>query len=99
YSFITYADNSATSNYHSLQVQVNRRYAQRFQTGVSYTLSKSFTTEQGAAGRDGACNLPVGAITNNNQSTSCFINPLVPTEQWLGGPQLFGHTHHLVHTL
>ena len=96
YSFITYADNSATSNYHSLQVQVNRRYSQGFQTGVSYTLSKSFTTEQGAAGRDGACNLPVGAITNNNQSTACFINPYVPTEQWLGGPQAFDQTHIMV---
>jgi hypothetical protein len=96
YSFITYADNSATSNYHSLQVQVNRRYAQGFLTGVSYTLSKSYTTEQGAAGRDGACNYSVGAITNNNQSTACFINPFVPTDQWLGGPQAFDQTHILV---
>jgi hypothetical protein len=63
---------------------------------VSYTLSKSYTTEHGAAGRDGACNLPVGTITNNNQSTNCFINPFVPTEQWLGGPQAFDQTHVLV---
>jgi hypothetical protein len=96
YSFITYADNSATSNYHSLQVQVNRRYAKGFLTGVSYTLSKSYTTEQGSAGREGACNLPVGAITNNNQSTNCFINRFVPTNQWLGGPEAFDQTHILV---
>ena len=96
YSFITYIDNSATSNYHSLQVQVNRRYTQTFLTGVSYTLSKSYTTEPGAAGRDGACNYPVGAITNNNQSATCFINPFVKTSQWLGGPQAFDQTHVLV---
>src|SRR5678816_3385225 len=30
------------SNYHSLQVQMNRRYARGFQYGVAYTFSKSF---------------------------------------------------------
>jgi hypothetical protein len=32
---------SGTSNYNSLQVQVNRRYTQGFQYGVAYTYSKS----------------------------------------------------------
>jgi len=32
---------SGTSNYHSLQVQVNRRYTNRFQYGVAYTLGRS----------------------------------------------------------
>lgn len=33
---------SGTSNYNSLQVQVNRRYTAGFQYGVAYTYSKSF---------------------------------------------------------
>ena len=33
---------SGTSNYNSLQVQVNRRYTRGFQYGVAYTYSKSF---------------------------------------------------------
>jgi hypothetical protein len=32
---------SGTSNYNSLQVQLNRRYTSRFQYGVAYTFSKS----------------------------------------------------------
>ncbi len=71
YTVITYRDSSATSDYHSFQVQVNRRYNRGFATGVAYTLSKSYTNE--------------GAI-----------NPFVPTDQWLGGPQAFDQTHVLV---
>ncbi len=33
---------SGTSNYNSLQVQLNRRYTHNFQYGVAYTYSKSF---------------------------------------------------------
>jgi Carboxypeptidase regulatory-like domain/TonB-dependent Receptor Plug Domain len=33
---------SGTSNYNSMQVQVNRRYTRGFQYGVAYTYSKSF---------------------------------------------------------
>ena len=33
---------SGTSNYNGLQVQVNRRYANRFQYGIAYTYSKTF---------------------------------------------------------
>jgi hypothetical protein len=33
---------SGTSNYNSMQVQVNRRYTQGFQFGAAYTYSKSF---------------------------------------------------------
>ena len=28
-------------------------------------------------------------VTNANQDATCFINPYVPTSQWLGGPQSF----------
>src|SRR5437762_1219556 len=96
YSFLTYLTNDATSNYHALQVQANRRYTQSFMMGLSYTLSKSFTTEPGAAQRDGACAYNPGTVTNANQSTTCFVNPYVPTKQWLGGPQYFDQTHVLV---
>jgi hypothetical protein len=71
YTVITYRDSSATSDYHSLQVQVNRRFDRGFATGVAYTLSKSYTNEG-------------------------VINPFVPTEQWLGGPQSFDQRHVLV---
>ena len=96
YSFLTYLTNEATSNYHSMQVQLNRRYTQSFLMGLSYTLSKSWTTEPGGAQRDGACAYNVGIVTNANQSTTCFINPYVPSTQWLGGPQYFDQTHVLV---
>jgi hypothetical protein len=33
---------SGTSNYHSMQAQVNRRYSNNFQYGLAYTYSKSF---------------------------------------------------------
>jgi Carboxypeptidase regulatory-like domain len=45
YTVITYRDSSATSDYHSFQVQVNRRYDRGLATGVAYTLSKSHTNE------------------------------------------------------
>ncbi|PYR96678.1 MAG: hypothetical protein DMG16_27145 [Acidobacteria bacterium] len=96
YSFLTYLTNDATSNYHALQVQLNRRYTQSFLMGLSYTLSKSYTTEPGAAQREGACAYNPGTVTNANQSTTCFVNPYVPTKQWLGGPQYFDQTHVLV---
>jgi hypothetical protein len=41
YSAISYYDNSATSNYHSLQVSVNRRFARNIQFGFNYTWSKA----------------------------------------------------------
>lgn len=96
YSFLRYITNEATSNYHSLQVQVNRRYTTSFLMGLAYTFSKSWTTEPGAAGRDGACNYQAGTVTNANQDATCFINPFVPTSQWLGGRQAFDQTHVLV---
>ena len=37
---------SGTANYNSLQVQVNRRYANNFQYGVAYTFSKSLDYAQ-----------------------------------------------------
>jgi hypothetical protein len=42
YSDINLVSWSGTSNYNSLQVQVNRRYTKGFQFGVAYTYGKSF---------------------------------------------------------
>lgn len=42
YSDINLVTWSGTSNYNSLQVQVNRRYTRGFQYGLAYTYSKSF---------------------------------------------------------
>lgn len=41
YGSITYQTFSGNSNYNSLQVQINRRYANNFQYGLAYTYSKS----------------------------------------------------------
>jgi hypothetical protein len=41
YNDVNYREWAATSNYHSLQVQVNRRFARRLQYGVSWTWSKA----------------------------------------------------------
>ena len=41
YTSITYSEPAATSNYHSLQVSVNRRYARGLQLGGSWTWSKA----------------------------------------------------------
>ena len=40
FSGVNYINWGATSNYHALQVQVNRRFAQNLQFGASYTFSK-----------------------------------------------------------
>ncbi|MBI4876700.1 MAG: TonB-dependent receptor [Acidobacteria bacterium] len=40
YSGITFSDNAYSSNYHSLRVAVNRRYAKGVQFGAAYTYSK-----------------------------------------------------------
>ena len=42
YTDINRVEWGGTSNYNSLQVQVNRRYANNFQYGLAYTWSKSF---------------------------------------------------------
>jgi hypothetical protein len=41
YNNINYLEAAGTSNYHSLQVQANRRFARRLQFGVSWTWSKA----------------------------------------------------------
>jgi len=41
YDGINYREFSSTSNYHSMQVQVNRRFARSLQYGVSWTWSKA----------------------------------------------------------
>jgi hypothetical protein len=42
YADINIVTYSGTSNYNSLQVQVNRRYTRGFQYGIAYTYSKAF---------------------------------------------------------
>jgi hypothetical protein len=96
YAYLPYIDNTATSNYHSLQVQLNRRYTQSFLMGLAYTFSKTWTTEPGTNAREGACNYQVGTVTNAAQIGNCQANPYVPTSQWLGGRQAFDQTHVLV---
>lgn len=41
YAGITFYENTGTSDYDALQVQVNRRFTSGFQFGVAYTLSRS----------------------------------------------------------
>ena len=41
YSGINYQENSGWSNYHALQVSLNRRYTSKFQYGIAYTWSKA----------------------------------------------------------
>jgi hypothetical protein len=42
--YLRFWENSVNSNYHSLQVQVNRRYAQGLAINANYTLAKSLDT-------------------------------------------------------
>jgi hypothetical protein len=45
YGAINLRDYGATSNYHALQTSVNRRFTRGLQFGVSYTWSKTLTTQ------------------------------------------------------
>ncbi len=38
---VSYRENASSSNYHALQAQINRRFAQSLQFGVAYTWSKA----------------------------------------------------------
>ncbi|MDX2153177.1 MAG: carboxypeptidase-like regulatory domain-containing protein [Bryobacteraceae bacterium] len=51
---VSYIEDSGYSNYHALQVALNRRYAKGFQYGVAYTWSKAM----GIANQDGG-GLPI----------------------------------------
>ncbi|MGH9657403.1 MAG: carboxypeptidase regulatory-like domain-containing protein [Bryobacteraceae bacterium] len=51
YSDIGYRDASATSNYHSLQVTVNRRFARGLEFGASWTWSKALDFVDGDQAR------------------------------------------------
>lgn len=44
---INYREFTATSNYHSMQLSVRRRFARGFTFGLAYTWSKAFTTANG----------------------------------------------------
>ena len=50
YGNITYVENSGTSNYNSLQVSVNRRFAAGIQFGLAYTWSKAMGLGSGETG-------------------------------------------------
>ncbi len=54
YQNVNYIEFSGTSNYNSLQVAVNRRFAKAFQFGVAYTWSKAMDYTSGDGG-----NLPI----------------------------------------
>ena len=58
YSAIAYWADDATSNYHSLQITANRRFARNIQFGFAYTWSKAMDWADGA---DGAVNNDVPA--------------------------------------
>jgi hypothetical protein len=45
YAAINLRDYGATSNYHALQTSVNRRFTKGLQFGISYTWSKTMTTQ------------------------------------------------------
>ncbi len=47
YADILYIEMAGTSNYHSLQTQVNKRFAKGFQFGVAWTWSKAMTIVNG----------------------------------------------------
>ena len=47
YGSIQYREFSSTSNYHSMQVQLNRRFAQSFQYGFAWTWSKAMDFADG----------------------------------------------------
>ncbi len=47
YGDIQYIEMASTSNYHSLQTQLNKRFSKGFQFGVSYTWSKALTLVNG----------------------------------------------------
>jgi hypothetical protein len=50
YSSISYYEDDATSNYHSLQVSANRRFARNLEFGVSWTWSKTMDYTDGLWG-------------------------------------------------
>jgi hypothetical protein len=50
YGNITYVENSGTSNYNSLQVTANRRFAAGLQFGLAYTWSKAMGLASGETG-------------------------------------------------
>jgi hypothetical protein len=53
YSDINMISYAGTSNYNSLQVQVNRRYTRAFQYGIAYTYSKALDYSKDGSADDG----------------------------------------------
>jgi hypothetical protein len=80
YTTVTYLQNSDTSYYKSLQVQLNRRVAQSLQFGIAYTYSRAYGTEIGT------CNYPTG-------TAACTINQYVPSSTWLYGLESYNQNH------
>ena len=80
YGDIQYGDFSGTSNFESLQVQVNRRFARSVQYGVSWTWSKAmdFVDDPGLS-----------------SSTFTDIATYVPIRTWNYGKAGYDRTHNL----
>jgi hypothetical protein len=81
YGDIEYREFSGTSNYHSLQVQVNRRFARSLQYGVTWTWSKAMdlVDDPGVSG-----------------STFTDVATYAPARVWNYGKAGFDRTHNLV---
>jgi len=76
YSTLTYPSNQGTSNYHSLQVQINRRMTKGLQAGVAYTWSNAMGTE-GARNR-----FVPAALWNEGLQSFDQTHMLVINYQW-----------------
>lgn len=81
YTTVTYLANESSSNYHSLQVALNRRLSSTLQLGMAYTFSRSYGIENGTCGANFG---------------TCPINPWVSSNIWEGGLQNFDQTHVMV---
>lgn len=79
YGALVFANAVASSRYHGLQMSLNRRFSNNWQTQVSYTFSKSMDNSSGTYGLD-------GAGMNNNGT-----NPTNLNGDW--GPSNFNRKH------
>ncbi|MGH9341270.1 MAG: TonB-dependent receptor domain-containing protein [Acidobacteriota bacterium] len=97
FSFINLGENAARSEYHGLQVQVNRRFSEGFSYGIAYTLSKS---EDNASGRRDQCWNPfddtlcwgASSFDSRHVAVMNFIYelPFLRANRILGGWQVTG---------
>ena len=78
YTTINQLEYAGSSNYNSLQVAVNRRFAKSFDFGLAYTWSRAFDFAD--AENSGVLNTP-------------FIFQNIPFHQWQYGLAGYDHTH------